>query len=336
VASSGSRDGAVARLLAPRTLVTVREPLPELPSDGLEARTLATAISTGTEVAAWTGAPPLRPTAAPYPRLNGYMNVAEVVRLGPTASGPAVGQRVYTHQSHRERFVIAADAVLAVVPETVSSVVAAPAYLYRLALSALRRGAFTAAHRVAVVGLGVIGLAVVELAVALGGEVAALSGRAAARAAAEACGAVATGVVAGDALARVWPDGADLVVTTSNRWADWRAALQLAGFNGRVVILGFPGRGQPMAPDNPLDSALVYDKQLSLVAAGTGIRPGRPKSDEAASLRADVQWLLDRIAEGRLQPDRRVAAVRPWTALAAVYAELEADAPAGVVVLDWT
>ena len=34
---------------------------------------------------------------------------------------------------------------------------------------------------------------------------------------------------------------ADAVITTSNTWSDWELALDVAGINGKICILGFQG-----------------------------------------------------------------------------------------------
>jgi threonine dehydrogenase-like Zn-dependent dehydrogenase len=264
------------------------------------------------------------------------MNVAEVTAVGETVSDLSSGMHIYSHQSHRSAFVAPRSAVLAVLPPDLAPHKAAPAYLYRLGWSALRRGGFRSGMSVAVVGLGALGLATVELAVILGGRVAAVSRRQAARAAALDRGAELADEPGGPVIPAAWPERAELVVTTSNRWTDWRAALTLAAFNARVAVLGFPGRDQPSTEINPLDSALFYDKQLSLIAAGQGLEPGEPRERDAERLREDMARILAWIADGTLAPDRLVWAARPWHELAAIYGELEADAPPGVVLLDWS
>src|SRR5690606_38036320 len=118
---------------------------------GLICRTLFTAVSPGTELAAYVGLPPLRPTSAPYPRYLGYMNVARVEFAGADAARAyAPGTLVYTHAAHRSTFRIGAEAVLAAVPGGLDARLAAPAYLYRLAWNALRRGGLRPGMQVAV------------------------------------------------------------------------------------------------------------------------------------------------------------------------------------------
>lgn len=268
----------------------------------------------------------------------GYMNVAEVIQVGSDTSGIAPGDLVYTHQSHRSAFVVSQNAALAKLPPSFSSHVISPAYLYRLAWSALRRGGIKSDMKVAVVGLGVIGLATVQLARLLGAEVSAFSHRREAQEKALECGArAAQGIEAQDVLAE-WQGLADLVVTTSNRWNDWRLAMELTRQNGQIAVLGFPGRGQPTPDINPLDSSLFYEKQLSVIAARIGILPGveHSRDEEQQSMRQDMVQIVQWIVEGDLDSSKLVHAVRPWSELPEIYGELEHGAPPGVIVLDWT
>jgi threonine dehydrogenase-like Zn-dependent dehydrogenase len=334
--SDSGNTAIVAHLTAPQHLEFLVEDLPAIPADGIRAKTVASAISNGTEVAAWSGLPPLRPTDSPYPRLVGYMNVAEVEDVGTKVRSVRPGDRIYTHQSHRSRFVIPEGRILAILSPTTDATTVSGAYLYRLALSALRRGGFESGMPVAVIGLGVIGLAAVQLAAALGGNVLALSSRQEARDAAAFCGATGVAPLSTDNLPGVWASGTRLVITTSNRWSDWRLAMQVAGFNARIAVLGFPGRGEPLPSMNPLDSSLFYDKQLTIVAARIGQLSGDTQGDEEEEKRADMSQIIGWIETGRLVPGMGIRSKRSWSELPDIYAEIEHGAPPGVVVLDWS
>jgi len=62
------------------------------PSD-IYAETEYSVVSTGTEIAAWVGKPPLR-SAIAYPRLVGYCNLAKVIKVGSSVSDINVGDYV--------------------------------------------------------------------------------------------------------------------------------------------------------------------------------------------------------------------------------------------------
>ena len=75
-------------------------------TDEILVETLVTAISPGTELAAWSGATPLRPVARIYPRLMGYCNVGRVIHLGSNVNGFALNDLVLTHSAHRSHALI--------------------------------------------------------------------------------------------------------------------------------------------------------------------------------------------------------------------------------------
>ena len=83
----------VFELTGPRQLVLNPSPLDDetLQDGDLLAQTIVSAISPGTETAAYIGAPPLRPGKV-YPRVVGYCNVARIVKSRSTryASGELI------------------------------------------------------------------------------------------------------------------------------------------------------------------------------------------------------------------------------------------------------
>lgn len=300
----------VAQLVAPKQLVfeeLTLDPARLAPGEVL-AETICSAISVGTEMAAYLGEPPLRPGPV-YPRLVGYCNVAEVLAVGASVNGLAAGQRILTLQSHRSAFICAQDQVVLALPREADCHLAATTYLFHIGYDALLKGGFDGGQPVAVIGLGTLGIAAVALAASLGAQVTAFSDQAPALALAREVGAI-------DARSKSVPAGAasaGLVILTSNKWADWRLALNLARSRGALCVLGFPGRGQPAPDFNPLDSQFFYDRQLRILACGKA-----PEAD----VRRNCAFLLERILSGRLPARRLIDEVRPWHELGAVYEAL--------------
>ena len=132
--------------------------------------TLISAISSGTEVAAYTGMPPLKPDNT-YPRLVGYCNVARVSKIGNKIRGLSVGDRVLTLQSHRSHFVVHKDEILSKVPSGLESSKAACGYLYHLGYDAVFKAGISYGKKVVVIGLGVLGLTTSAMASRAGGIV---------------------------------------------------------------------------------------------------------------------------------------------------------------------
>ncbi len=329
---------SVARLLGPHDLRFEVQPLvgAEAP-DTLVARTLWSAISPGTELAAFHGLPPLRPGPV-YPRLIGYCNVARVLRVGSAVGHIAPGARIVTSQSHRSAFVCKAAEVLAVLAPTADARAATAAYLFHLGLDAVQKAGIALGHRVAVLGLGALGLGAVAMAAKAGAHVTAISRRSAMAAAAHAMGALAFGNGADPtALATsTGIGGFDCVVTTSNRWDDWQIALQLARRRGTIAVLGFPGRGAPAPDFNPLDSRYLYDKQLRILACGQPIEGDLPPDDVRFTLKRNMADIAEAIAAATLATAPMLTEEFPAAQLADAYRALTArDGASVTAVLEW-
>lgn len=312
-----------------------------LEADELICQTLFSAISPGTELAAYCGLPPLRPTSKPYPRLLGYMNVAKVVVAGEKArrSFPP-GSVVYSHAAHGSVARLTEDRVLAIVPEGLEPRLAAPAYLFRLGWNALKRAAPLPGQDVAVIGLGAIGLATVQMTIASGAACTAISAFESARSVAQDLGASA--LTRSEAQSRCLSDASaggglsDITITTSNSWDDWQLALGMTRFNGTICVLGFPGRGLPPPNENPLQSGFFYDRQLTVKAAGFGPTQARREDQSGDGLKEEMREILLSLNSGTLDSNPLIAQTLSAADGCAIYERLinNRSAP-GTFVLDW-
>lgn len=303
-----------------------------LPPGYIAAVTDVTVISPGTELAAWTGRPPLRPSV-PYPRLVGYCHMSTVTSVSSDVSSINVGDQVLTNQPHRSHIRVPADAVLAVVPQTEGDRIGfAATYLYHIGYSGLLAAGFTPGHVVAVIGAGAIGCALAQLLAAFGTRAVVVSRRAASSVIGLPRASV---LVAPDAAESTLHEAtADIVVNTSDRWKDHRLAQVMAARGGSVVLLGFPGRGEPPPSFNPLDSQYMYDKQLTVLSSGKSVSP----CSQAArfSTRRNMEYLVGLIQQGLLSPASLLGTQHPGTALASAYDELSTPArPRCTASLRW-
>ncbi|HZU83466.1 MAG TPA: zinc-binding dehydrogenase, partial [Polyangiaceae bacterium] len=310
-----------------------------LASGSIAARTLFTAISPGTELAAYRGDPPLRPGPV-YPRLVGYCNVAEILAVGSGVDGLAPGERILTFQSHRSAFVCDAREVVAKVPARVESRPAAVTYLFQLGYNAILKGGLLPGHHLGVLGLGTLGLATVALGARFGADVHAFSDQEGLRSAALGLGAQhawAKDVAAAEIARASGGFGLDLVVTTSNSWADWRLALELPRKEGTIAVLGFPGRAEGPPPFNPIASEFFYDRQLRLVAAGQSPEIDAMPHEVRFTVKRNCAFLLDLIARNALAAERLIGFEAPYRDLVAAYEALDArSGRPGTGVLRWT
>lgn len=318
----------VYELTAPRTLVASEQTLDcgDLEPLALVAATEFSVVSTGTELAAWTGKPPLRPCAA-YPRVVGYCNVARVIEVGAAVAGIARGDYVLTHQSHRSLFRCQCSDILLAVRglDIEARRRLATLYLYHLGYRALLDGHYVPGHEVAVVGLGVLGFTTASLVLRFGGEPIVLTRQLPG----EMPSCLARAHILPKALPAEghWPsrtglEGADLVVNTSDRWPDYWLSLNVTRRGGTIVLLGFPGRGAAFADFNPLDPQLLYDKRLTIRQCGSVSNTDVPADEIRFTLKRNLQYLWALICAGSLDPSPLITRQLSWHDLSAAYESL--------------
>jgi threonine dehydrogenase-like Zn-dependent dehydrogenase len=319
----------VARLLAPRHLVFEEETLEtsKMPPDGVLAETLVSALSVGTEMAAFTGKPPLRPGPA-YPRVVGYCNVARVLHTGPEAKNYSPGDIVLSFQSHRGAFICRESDLLLKIDQNMDLGAAATTYLFHLGYCALINSDFKPGHHVAVVGLGTLGIGTIACGVLGGGRMSGFSNQPESLRIAEKIGATTGLPKSGPESVASYAEtteqgGADIVVLTSDSWSDWLLALKLTRKKGTLAIIGFPGRGEPLPDFNPLDPQYVYDKHLRILSAAWASHLAAPADEIRFNRRRNCAYLLQMIAQGRLPARTLISREHDWRELPEVYQSLE-------------
>ncbi|MBP1178516.1 zinc-dependent alcohol dehydrogenase [Methylobacterium sp. PvR107] len=319
-------QSTVAKLMAPRHIEFVEEELPELMDGDLLCETLVSAISTGTEIAAYVGLPPLRPSAA-YPRLLGYCNVSRVT--DSRSDKFQVGDRVLTFQSHRSAFVVNYTGVLLRLPDQADARHISTSYLFHLGYNAVVRSQAQIGARVVVIGLGVIGLACVAMASLAGCRVDAVSDHADLS--------VVTAFGANNLLRRPYSGpAAEVVLLTTNSWGDWQMALKAAGKFGTIAVLGFPGRGQPAPQQNPLPTEDFYDKQLRIEAVGLSPEYNDSRGFLPRNERDNIAFIAGKIMDGTLKPDLLISGAFPARRIEDAYKRLiDRERGALTYVLDW-
>jgi threonine dehydrogenase-like Zn-dependent dehydrogenase len=279
-----------------------------LQPDQIYAETVVSALSTGTDLGNYLGDSTYVPGAPDYPRRIGYSNVAVVRRVGTDVSQAKVGQRVFSTQPHVSAYLARQSDILVTVPDGVSSEQASLSYLTHLGLAALRQANYLPGENVAIVGLGIIGLCTAALARAMGAKVTGIANSSSRADAAVRVGAHAA-FLADDPelevkLQGVFGDtGADIVVLTANSWDAFRLSVSIVRRNGRVSILGFPGRAQPQPDFNPLDPTWFYAKQLTLLGAGFAPRIDCAPAELRFNVRRNLEYILDLMASQAMRLD---------------------------------
>ncbi len=315
----------IAYLEAPFDLVYKDEILndKEIADGSILCETLVSAISPGTELAAYTGSAPLRPGKV-YPRLVGYCNVAMVMECGTAVSGIKKGDKVLTFSSHRSHFIVSESEILAVIPDEIPNNLAATVYLYHLGYDAILKSELRYGSPTVVIGLGAIGLGAVKVAALAGADVYAISDHSHLAEIAMHSGAKQVfkrdqidelKALLGDRLA-------DVVITTTNSWSDWRSSLELAGVNAQISVLGFPGRDIDQIPFNPLDSQFFYMKQLRIQAVGMAPENNDSRQFLKFNEKNNLKFLLQQIQSRVLDPNYIISGEYSWNDLEQAYDSL--------------
>lgn len=285
------------------------------------AQTFYSALSPGTELSAWLGKPPLRPSKV-YPRLQGYCNLARVIKVGSQVSNVKIDDWILTHQSHRSHFCIDESEVLvsyqSLTSQQAKNVVST--YLYHLGYSALIKANYFPGHKVAILGFGALGYTTASLVTAFGGNPLVITSD---------VSRIANFNLANvDAISKECESIAleenkfDIVINTSDSWDDYLKGLKLLRYGGEMVLLGFPGRGLASPTFNPLDSSLLYDKQLSLKYAGYVCESEQSEVDVRFTLKRNMAYISGLLLNERVNVDALNSNITDWKNLDELYKSL--------------
>jgi threonine dehydrogenase-like Zn-dependent dehydrogenase len=268
---------------------TVAAPRP----DEVMVRAVYGGISRGTERLVYSGRvpaseyqrmrAPMMAGAFPFPVKYGYATVG-VVAAGPD---PLLGRTVFALHPHQTRFIVPADAVMAV-PDAVPARRAVLAANMETALNAVWDAGASPCDRIAVVGAGVVGALTAWLCARLPGTAVTLvdidPGRAA----------LAAALGVGFALAENAPADCDVVIHASGSGAGLATALALAGDEASVVEMSWYGATEVTVA---LGGAF-HSRRLKLISSQVGrVSPGH---QPRWTFRRRLASALDLLADDRL------------------------------------
>ena len=304
------------------------------------AQTTCTLISTGTELANWTGITVDRRAMgedwSAHPYRPGYSYVGVVRAVGDGVAGVAVGDRICGQGRHASAAMLEAARV-AVVPAGVSDVQASFTTLLVITMHAVRRAGIELGERVVAVGLGLIGNLALQQARLCGAmPVAGSDLLAARRAYAERVGLLALDAGATDFEQRVAEltddERFDVVFEATGSPAALTPALRLAAPHGRVVALGST-RGLVEQFDLYGD---VHVPGITLIGAHVLTAPQLPNFANRWTEEANRALALRLLAERRVDVDSLVSHREPPERGPQLFALLaDRRAAAMGVVLDW-
>ena len=113
--------------------------------------------------------------------------------------------------------------------------------------------------------------------------------------------------------------GVDVVINTSNSWEDWFLAIKLVAKGGTIVNLGFPGRDNPIPPDNPFDTKYVYTKNVTIKAMSPLYAADIAPHDIRFNLKRNLGYIVDLIATGKLKPSSIITDEVSWDEIESLY-----------------
>ena len=236
--------------IGPRSVAIRDRPVPEPGPDEVRVRTLASAISAGTEGLIYRGEAPASLPAdetidaleddLSFPLSYGYAAVGRVDAVGAAVSEAWLDRRVFAYNPHESHFTAQPDALVPV-PEAIPTRRATLLANVETAVTFLLDGRPTIGERVAVFGQGVVGLLTTALLAHTPVEsLVAVDPLASRRSLAEAFGADRTidpdRRDVDDRLASTTGGRADLTYELSGDPAALDDAIAATGFDGRVVV----------------------------------------------------------------------------------------------------
>ena len=323
----------------PRQVEFEDVPVPDCPRDGVLAKAIVTAISTGTETRVYRRTPVDEEGTMQYPGIpfpdgpteNGYSMVGEVVEVGADVKGFSVGERVFLGESHKEYAGVRASDV-AKLPDSIPTEQAVMLNLLGVAHIALRTGNPAPGENVAVVGLGVIGQSAVAWCRAFGFRTVGIDvdGRRLEVARAMGANAIASPADA-DFQSRIDDvfdgEGADLVIEAASTWKAIRTSMDIVRRDGRVVVTAT----HVDRPDyNPVGHPYL-SKRITLKTAYGYDDPGQRWDCDHC-----VRLTLDMLSRGELAIEPMITHRVPWHELPEIYRRLDqGDLSILGVVVEW-
>ena len=323
----------------PRQVEFEDVPIPECPRDGVLAKAIVTAISTGTEIRVYRWIPvddegTMLHGGMPFPdgpTENGYSMVGEIVEVGADAEGFSVGERVFLSGTHKEYAAAPASDVVKL-PDSIPTEQAVMLNLLGVAHIALRTGQPAPGENVAVVGLGVIGQSAVAWCRAFGFRTVGIDMDGGRLEVARAMGASDVASPAdGEFQSRIDDvfdgEGADMVIEAASSWKAIRTSMDISRQDGegrsdcpphRQAGLQSCGPSIPVAADHAED--------------GLRVRGPGPAVDRDRCVRLTVNML----SRGQLAIEPMITHRVPWDQLPEMYRRLDqGDLSILGVVVDW-
>lgn len=315
----------------PRCIELRQAPLGHPGPAQLLIQTRCSAISAGTEMLVYRGQMPQQmaldanfesmQSTLEYPLQYGYACVGDVIAIGADVRPSWLGKRVFSFQPHVSHYLTNADQLI-VVPDDIDDRAAVFLANMETAVNLAHDGAPMIGEQAVVLGQGVVGLLLAGILAQFPlKNLVTLDGFSQRRAFSVAVGAQASfdprtqSDLARHCLGQ--PDGADLIYEVSGVPEALNLAVELSGFESRIVIGSWYGNKSAVialggnAHRNRLQ---ITTSQVSTLASSLRGRWDKPR-------RFDTAWDMIR----RLQPEKLISHQHPLTDAAALYHLLDTN-----------
>ena len=314
-----------------------------LASNELLVDTEYTFISSGTELANYTGREPKvfqKGEWCEYPWRSGYANVGIVREVGADVTRAAPGDRVFTYGRHASTIQYSQDRLVAPVREAVDPAVVAASRMAGVAMTAIVVGEIGTNPWVVVFGLGLVGNLASQMFRIHGCRVIGVDPVAERRALAQRCGIARTvGGDADEAQAQIQEitngDLGNITVDAVGHSGVVMQALRATASHGQIIILGTP---RVSVPGDLTD--LLSETHLRWVTIRGALEwcvPMYPDIGNRTSQWSKQQTIFDWMARGQLQVEPLIShRLKPEQIKQAYDGLLNEPNVYTGIVLDWT
>ena len=316
---------------------------PVLATNELLIDTEYTFISSGTELANYTGREPKvfqEGSWCAYPWRSGYANVGIVREIGSGVNRAAVGDRVFTYGRHASTIRYSQDRLVAPVREAVDPAVVAASRMAGVAMTAIVVGEIGTNPWVVVFGLGLVGNLASQMFRIHGCRVIGVDPVAERRKLAQRCGIEAT--VSGnadEAQAQIQEitggELGDITVDAVGHSAVVMQALRATANYGQIIILGSPRVSVPGDLTELLSD--THLRWITIRGALEWCVPMYPDIGNRTSQWSKQQTIFDWMARGQLHVEPLIShRLKPEHIKQAYDGLLNEPNVYTGVVLDWT
>ena len=315
----------------PRCIELRQAPLSNPGPAQLLIQTRCSAISAGTEMLVYRGQMPQQmaldasfesmQSTLEYPLQYGYACVGDVIAIGADVQPSWLGKRVFSFQPHVSHYLTNADQLI-VVPDDIDDRAAVFLANMETAVNLAHDGAPMIGEQAVVLGQGVVGLLLAGILAQFPlKNLVTLDGFSQRRAFSVAVGAQASfdpltqSDLARHCLGQL--DGADLIYEVSGVPEALNLAVELSGFESRIVIGSWYGNKSAviaLGGDAHRNRLQITTSQVSTLASSLRGRWDKPR-------RFDTAWDMIR----RLRPDKLISHQLPLSDAAALYHLLDTN-----------